>query len=714
MIIISNAEIKFEEKKRNNFNPMVVDNALNELLKKPLKNHIKESQLKNALRSVMWLIHNNKLLTDKNHKQFSLESYNPKKFMHLDFAAIRALSIFPNTMDNTMNGNATLLGLLNKCKTQIGSRCLEKWIKQPLQHVEEIIKRHDCVENLINDKELLNHLENKFFLNIPDLDKLSAKFYQIHSQKNHNGSLSDCVKVYQIVQHLKRFCQFLNDKVVIHVSNGIRKHFLSKLKINLNSFEDFEETIKEKIDMENTQDREYLIKSSNYPKLSEINKELKRLVVKMKSQKKIVQKDFNNDVNLVDDDSNKYIFLFEYTKKEGDDLKTLFKSYKIISRKGSKITFTSKELMEIIADYAMRKNEYKEQQKEIVLDILNIVSKYYVAIEGAASLIAELDCIAAFAYTSMNASPPYTRPNMKTDGSLILNNCRHPYLAFMDSDRKTIPNDCEMYKYTSILHLITGPNMGGKSTYIRTVAIVVLLAHIGCFVPCSLAKIPIIDAILTRVGSSDMQSKGISTFESEMLETSSMLNIATKNSLLIVDELGRGTSTSDGFGLSWGMAEYIAKVVKGYCLFVTHFHELADMESQIEGVKNFHVSGDISNDGKLTMLYKIKPGAMNYNYGLFVAEMLNLPTEIIEDAKQKAKEFESYKDQDDEDIEDNEDYITEINNATLCDDFDKGIERNQKRKVITQLSNAMQNQKNGDDDNLLSMCKKILFDFNKN
>lgn len=159
--------------------------------------------------------------------------------------------------------------------------------------------------------------------------------------------------------------------------------------------------------------------------------------------------------------------------------------------------------------------------------------------------------------------------------------------------------------------------------------------------PCESAEIPIIDAVITRVGASDMQLRGISTFMSEMLEASCMLKIGTKNSLIIIDELGRGTSTSEGFGLAWAIAQYIVENLNSYCLFATHFHEMTMMEGKIPGVKNYYVSAVIKA-GKLTMLYKVKPGAVDRSYGLFVAEMLNFPEKILNDAKRKSHELENY------------------------------------------------------------------------
>lgn len=203
-------------------------------------------------------------------------------------------------------------------------------------------------------------------------------------------------------------------------------------------------------------------------------------------------------------------------------------------------------------------------------------------------------------------------------------------------------NDLEMNIKDSRLHIITGPNMGGKSTYIRQIAISVLMAHIGCFVPCSMAQIPIMDAIITRVGASDMQMRGISTFMSEMLEASCMLKTASERSLIIIDELGRGTSTSEGFGIAWSIAEYIANEIKCFCLFATHFHEMTLMENESDCIKNYNVSCLITDDNKITMQYKVRRGAADRSYGLLVAEMLKFPEEVLNDAKQKAAELESF------------------------------------------------------------------------
>ena len=266
--------------------------------------------------------------------------------------------------------------------------------------------------------------------------------------------------------------------------------------------------------------------------------------------------------------------------------------------------------------------EYK-----LFMEIREVIKRYSKSLQSTAKVISEVDMLQAFSVVSDHYK--YVRPKLTKEKTIRLIECRHPVVEQVMKD-KYIPNDIIMDHTTNIL-LITGPNMAGKSTYMRQCAIAVIMAQIGCFVPCKEATLPIFDKIFTRIGASDDLVSGESTFMVEMKEANNALQEATENSLILFDELGRGTATYDGMSLAQAILEYIHDKIKAKTLFSTHYHELTVLEKDLKNLKNVHVSA-IEENGKVTFLHKVKPGAVDKSYGIHVAALAKLPESLIERA----------------------------------------------------------------------------------
>ena len=285
--------------------------------------------------------------------------------------------------------------------------------------------------------------------------------------------------------------------------------------------------------------------------------------------------------------------------------------------------------------------EIKDIEYQIYKEVFNEILKRVVSIQSAAVFIAELDCITTFAHVSEKYG--YNRPEIVTNGDLKIVDGRHPVVERVLGNQRFVPNDTYINTTTDQLHVITGPNMSGKSVYIRQVALITLMAHIGCFVPAKEAKISMIDRLFVRSGASDIITEGLSTFMVEMVEAAYILNHATKNSLIVMDEIGRGTSTYDGISIASAIAEYLVSSFGEEgpkTLFATHYHELQNLEDKFKNIKNYQVLVKHEN-GKPVFLHKVVSGGASHSFGVSVAKMAGVPDQVVTRANNILSSFEN-------------------------------------------------------------------------
>lgn len=607
------------------------------------------SEFQHALGALGALISYMDLLADDyNYGNYTIQKYSLNRYMRLDSAAIRALNILESKTD--ANKNFSLLGLMNRtCTAGMGKRLLNKWLKQPLLDVDEINCRLDLVQAFVDDVELRKTVRQQL-KKIPDIERLT------HNLRKRAANLSPVIKLYQACNRLPyikdaleryegQFSPFIRKKYV-----GPMEHWLGKDQLIM--FIDLVETA---VDLDHIDSDEYMISPGYDEALASLKDDLDAVEQEIYN----LYKQTANDLDLSLDKSIKlekgsqFGHVFRITKKEEQKVrKKLSNNYIVLETRKDGVKFTNTKLKRYGDQYQKILNEYISHQKNLVSRVVQTSATFSTIFEDSARLLSELDVLLSFADLTVSSPVPYVRPEItgSDEGDIILQGCRHPCVEAQDGVN-FIPNDCNLVRVKSWLQIITGPNMGGKSTFIRQVGVNVLMAQVGCFVPCDRASVSIRDCIFARVGAGDCQLRGVSTFMQEMLETASILNGASEKSLIIIDELGRGTSTYDGFGLAWAICEHLVQVTKAPTLFATHFHELTalsqgtldDSSSMVAvGVANYHVGAHIDPiSRKLTMLYKVEPGACDQSFGIHVAEFANFPESVVALAKRKAFELEN-------------------------------------------------------------------------
>lgn len=590
------------------------------------------------------------LADESNYGNYSIQQYNLHNYMRLDSAAMRALNVMESKSD--ANKNFSLFGLLNRtCTAGMGKRLLHMWLKQPLLDVNEINSRLDLVQAFVEGtglrQDLRQHLKR-----ISDIERL------VRNLEKKRAGLLHVVKLYQSsirLPYIKSALEHYDGQF----ASLIKETFLDKLDDwtddnHLNKFIGLVET---SVDLDQLDNGEYMISPDYDSTLSSLKNEQESLENQIDNLHRQIANDLDLAVNktLKLDKGTQFGHVFRITKKEEPKVrKKLNTHFVVLETRKDGMKFTNSKLRKLGDQYQKIVDEYKNCQKELVARVVQTAATFSEIFEGVAGLLSELDVLLSFADLAASCPTPYTRPEITPPdvGDIILEGSRHPCVEAQDWVN-FIPNDCKLVRGKSWFQIITGPNMGGKSTFIRQVGVNILMAQIGSFVPCDKANISVRDCIFARVGAGDCQLRGVSTFMQEMLETASILKGATNKSLIIIDELGRGTSTYDGFGLAWAICEHIVEVIKAPTLFATHFHELTALANEtsddksssdkIAGVANYHVSAHIDSESrKLTMLYKVEPGACDQSFGIHVAEFAKFPESVVALAREKAAELEDF------------------------------------------------------------------------
>ncbi|MBR6580729.1 MAG: DNA mismatch repair protein MutS [Ruminococcus sp.] len=550
----------------------------------------------------------------------ALNLLNGDAFMGLDLNARRNLELTETLRNKEKKGS--LLWVLDSTRTSMGRRMLKSWIEQPLKSPARIIERLDAVDALYKKSVVLSDI-GELLDRTYDLERLMTKIMYKSANPRDVKSLSATAMQLPLLK--QELSKLENSKLLARYNSEI-SDLGEIVRLVENAIMD---------------EPPVSVKDGGVIK-DGFNKELDDLRHIMTHGKEIIdeieqrEKEATGIKNLKIGFNRVFGYYLEVTRSYYDLIPDGWIRKQTLANAER---FITEELKNAENSILGAKDKALSLEAEIFSEVRDFLATKLASVQQTASAVAAVDVLCAFAETSLRNM--YVKPDIAIDGAVDIKGGRHPVVELMLKDEMFVPNDIYIDNKSNRMSIITGPNMSGKSTYMRQTALIVLMAQIGCFVPADSAKISVVDKIFTRVGASDDLTAGQSTFMVEMSEVSDILKNATPNSLVILDEVGRGTSTFDGVSIARAVAEHICGSKKLGCktLFATHYHELIGLENELEGVKNYSIAVN-KHGGNIRFLRKIVRGGVDESYGIDVAKLAGLPSKVVSRARELLAEME--------------------------------------------------------------------------
>ena len=533
------------------------------------------------------------------------------EYMTLDLQTKRNLEIISSMQDGSLNGS--LLQVMDRTKNPMGARLIRRWLQRPLKKIEDIRMRLDAVGELVESKALRDSLSEQLS-GINDLERSLARIATFRTLPREVRQLGCSLSV---IPYLK--------ELLCDAGSGRLKELAATLK----PLQELARCIEEAVDPESgasMRDGGY-IRIGYHAELDE----LRNIASTAKDRLMEIQQEerANTSISSLKVSFNKIFgYYIEISRANRDKVPPYYEKKQTLVNADR---YTIPSLKEYESKILNAEEKSLVLEAQLFHDLCALIAEDASAIQENAVIIAEIDSLCSFAFSA--AEYGYCKPDIMEHERLVIVNGRHPVLErLLSPDEPYVPNDCLFDEKQKML-IITGPNMAGKSSFLRQTGLIVLLAQAGSFVPAERAEIGLVDRIFTRVGASDNLTSGESTFLVEMNEAASILNNASTRSLLLLDEIGRGTSTFDGMSIAWSMSEYICHSIRARTLFATHYHELAELETRLPGVVNYNATVVETTD-RVIFLRKIVRGSTDNSYGIEVANMAGMPLEVITRARE--------------------------------------------------------------------------------